>query len=262
MTKKYLPEALGNLTYERQDGTFRFIMNQVYNMSKKHVQEVKVDQMTKLANRYNADAWGISEHGIHFQKRPASETINGYFDTEVQLRLVSSSNTNEKTSSNHVPGGTAIVATNTLGGYIKKTGTNTRKLGRYLWMLLEGAIGHKTRIVQVYAIGNNKSKEHKSTYQQSLRDIHSSGIQSPPKELLINDLAKQLKTWQRQGDQLLIMADCNKHILTGSLGKALIGNKWDLDVSEVSHRSWGNRPPNTHTSEERYQSTVSGRQIL
>ena len=67
--KKYLPEALGNLTYERQNGTFRFVMNQVYNMSTKYVQEVKVDQMTKLANRYDADAWGISEHGINFQKK-------------------------------------------------------------------------------------------------------------------------------------------------------------------------------------------------
>ena len=107
-------------------------MNQVDNMSTKQVQEVKVNQMTKLANRYNAYAWGISEHGINFQRRPASETIDSYFDTEVQLRSVSSSNTNKKTSSNHVPGGTAIVATNTLGGYIKKTGTDSRKLGRYL----------------------------------------------------------------------------------------------------------------------------------
>ena len=113
-------------------------------------------------------------------------------------------------------------------------------------MLLEGAIGHKTSVVQFYAIGNNNSKELGSTYQQSLRYIQSSDIQSTPKELLINDLAKQLQTWHRQGDQLLIMADRNEHILTGSLGKALTGGKWDLDVSEVSHRAWGNRPPNTH----------------
>ena len=42
------------------------------------------------------------------------------------------------------------------------------------------------------------------------------------------------------------MANCNEHILTGSLGKALTGGEWDLDVSEVLHRAWGNRPPNTH----------------
>ena len=136
--------------------------------------------MTKLANRYDADAWGISEHGINFQKRPASETIDSYFDTEVQLRSVGSSNPNEKTSSNHVPGGTAIVATNTLGGYIKKTRTDTRKLGRYSWMLLEGAIGHKTRIVQVYAIGNKNSKDLGSTYQQNPVERHSINTKGTP----------------------------------------------------------------------------------
>ena len=218
----------------------------VNNMSTKHVQEVKVDQITRLENRYGADAWGISKHGINPQKRPESETMDSYFDTKVQLRSVSSSNINEKTSSNHVPGETAILATNIPGGYIKRTGTDSRKLGRYSWMLLEGAIGHKTRVIQVYAIDNNNSKELGSTYQQSLRYIQSSGIQSTPKDLLINDLAKQLQTWQHQGDQLLTMADCNGHILTGSFGKALTGGKWDLDVSEVLHRAWGNRPPNTH----------------
>ena len=112
---------------------------------------------------------------------------------------------------------------------------------------MEGAIGHKTRVIQFYAKGNNNSKDFGSNYQQSLRYIQSSGIQSTPKDLLINDLDKKLQTWQRQGDQLLIMANCNEHIVTGSLGKALTGGKWDLDVSEVSHRAWGNRPPNTHT---------------
>ena len=29
------------------------------------------------------------------------------------------------------------------------------------------------------------------------------------------------------------------------MGKALTGGEWDLDVSEVLHRAWGNRPPNT-----------------
>ena len=78
--------------------------------------------MTNLVNRYDADAWGIGEHGINLQKRLASETMASYFDTEVDLRSVSSSNTAERSESNHLPGGTAIVATNTLCGYIKCPG--------------------------------------------------------------------------------------------------------------------------------------------
>ena len=62
-----------------------------------------------------------------------------------------------------LPGGTALVATNTLIGYIKSTGTNYKNMGRRSWMQLEGESGHRTRIVQAYAVGNNKSKQLGST---------------------------------------------------------------------------------------------------
>ena len=66
---KFEAPPLGNLTYERQDGTFRLIMNQVDNLSTRKTREIKIGQMTDLVNRYDADAWGIGEHGINFQKK-------------------------------------------------------------------------------------------------------------------------------------------------------------------------------------------------
>ena len=138
------------------------------------------------------------------------------------------------------------MATNTLCGYIKCTGKNYRNIGRWSWMQPEGEAGHQTRIVQAYVVGNNKSKQLGSTYQQSLRHIQTHGLNTTPKELMIEDLLRQLQIWKRQGDQILLMADANKHILTGSLGSALTSSKWDLGLEEVSHRAWGDKPPNTN----------------
>ena len=141
--KEYFVAApLGNLTYERQEGTFRFIMNQGDNISTQKNRDNKIGQLLDLANRYDADAWGIGEHGINLQKRPTSETMASYFETEVELRSVSSSNTAEKAEAHHLPGGTAIVATNALCGYIKCAGKDYRNLGRWSWMQLEGEAGH------------------------------------------------------------------------------------------------------------------------
>lgn len=153
---KYAAPALGDLTYERKSGTDRFMMNQVDNISTRDSREEKVNHMIRLANRYDADAWGVGEHGINLQNKAPSETMASLFNTEVELRLVSSSSTYEKTKANHLPGGTAIVTTNTLGGCIKNTGADYRNLGRWSWMLLEGEVGYRTRVVQVYAVGNNK----------------------------------------------------------------------------------------------------------
>ncbi len=105
------------------------MMHQVNNMSTRNVRETKVDQMTLLANRYDANAWGIGEHRINGQGRPPSETMASYFDTEVDLKSVSSYNTTKKPKGHYQTGGTAIVATNTLSGYIKNTGVDFRKLG-------------------------------------------------------------------------------------------------------------------------------------
>ena len=44
----------------------------------------------------------------------------------------------------------------------------------------------------------------------------------------------------------MLMADANKHILTGNLATALTSSKWDLGLEEVSHRAWGDVPPNTN----------------
>ena len=88
-----------------------------------------------------------------------------YFETEVDLQSVSSSNTAERSESNLLLGGTARVATNTLCGHIKYTGKGYINLGHWLWMQLEGNVGHQTQIVQAYAVGNNKSKQLGSTYQ-------------------------------------------------------------------------------------------------
>ena len=61
---------------------------------------------------------------------------------------------------------------------------------------------------------------------------------------MIEDLLRQLHIWKRQGDQIILMADSNEHILTGSLGSALTGSKLDLSLEEFSHMAWEDKAPN------------------
>ena len=45
---------------------------------------------------------------------------------------------------------------------------------------------------------------------------------------------------------MIVMMDVNDHILTGSFGKAIVSSKWDTGLEEISHRAWGDIPPNTY----------------
>ena len=64
-------------------------------------------------------------------------------------------------------------------------------------MLLEGNAGNRTMLVQAYAVGNNKSKELGSNYQQSLQYIQTNILGTTPKDLMTQDLLRQLKIWKR-----------------------------------------------------------------
>ena len=48
--EKFAVAPLGNLTYERQEATFRFIMNQVDNLSTWRTRDIKICQLTDLGN--------------------------------------------------------------------------------------------------------------------------------------------------------------------------------------------------------------------
>ena len=244
---KFMAPALGNIGYEPTEGCWRFMSLQVNSMSGKGVREVKIAQTTTLANRYGVDLMALTEHGINHGQLAPSQTLASFFEADVEMRSVSAFNKTENPFSEWMPGGAAIVATNTVLPYAGKSGVDWRGLGRWAWYVLEAEGGHRTRVVSVYNIGGHKSDGLSTVYQQHLRYLQLNNmLDTTPRELMKRDLIKQLKTWVDQGDRIVLTMDANEHVLRGPLCKALVDPENGLKMREVSHEAWGKTPPNTY----------------
>ena len=247
--KKYDVEPLGDLETEKPEGYRRFMTVQLNGVATKSIREVKIEQMTALINRYDIDMVSYIEHGPNMGFYKPSETFDTFFDAEVDLRSVTGHNSNENPNTNHVQGGTGLLAVNEILEYCKKSGTDFRNLGRWSWFTLFSTPEHVTRVVSLYCLGIRKPDGFGRVYQQACREImrnDSIPLDSEPYQLFCDDLLQQLKTWVAQGDRLILMMDANEHILNGPLGRSLLAEENGLNLMECSHKAWGGAEPNTH----------------
>ena len=72
------------------------------------------------------------------------------------------------------------------------------------------------------------------------------GIFLKPRKLFATQLVAQLKLWQSAGEEIILFADMNENIYTGSLGRRL----WldGLLMEEQTLRSTGREAPHSHQS--------------
>jgi hypothetical protein len=65
-----------------------------------------------------------------------------------------------------------------------------------------------------------------------------------PRELFESDILWQLQIWLALGDRIILMMDCNSHVLTGRLGRSLA----KLGLREITKDFVGELCPNTFSS--------------
>ena len=141
-------------------------------MSPKSVREVKVDNMTRLVNRYDTDFWGVTGHVISFQNQAASETMivtsshTWSFDWSAQATL--------RESTGKVPARQDITCGDHHSVWLHhRTSTNHRELGMWSCVLLEEEPGHRTQIIELYRVDNNQTNELGLAYMPSKQEVHS-----------------------------------------------------------------------------------------
>ena len=239
--EKYKSPSLGNLSSEKPEGFKRIMAVQLNGTATKFRREVKVDQCTQLINRYDVDVMTYTEHGLNMARFKPSETFCSFFDSEIELRSVTGHNSFENPISQHQQGGTGVLATNEILPYFRSGGTDFRNLGRWTSIVLEGGSHFRTRIVNAYCLGKSRSKRTGRLYQQHLRYLQHHGMDelTNPYDLFCDDLIRQLQTWRRQGDRLILTMDANEHVLRQALGTKLVASETGLDLVEISHRCWG-----------------------
>ena len=83
-----------------------------------------------------------------------------------------------------------------LAPFVKDSGTDHTGLGRWLWYLLEGAPGHKKRVITANAPCGDANSREWTVYAQHMNYIRHKGLRTDPKSMFWDDLLGDRRIWR------------------------------------------------------------------
>jgi hypothetical protein len=132
--------------------------------------------------------------------------------------------------SRYQQGGTLTAAFTCLSGYVTATGMDPTGLGHWSWVQV-GSGEHRIRIVTAYqpcqgltmlkSSRNGRLLHGGKVATQHTQYFLKCGIFLKPRKLFATQLVTQLKLWRSAGEEIILFADMNENIYTGSLGRRL-----------------------------------------
>jgi hypothetical protein len=213
-------------------------------MVTKTVKNRKARELEYIVKKYEIQFIGLGEVGVNWLMACRKRLLSLLPDLGLRAKSRTSHNSHERISI-HQQGGVGTIVLGELMTFYKKGANDFRCLGRWASFLLQSVQGHRTRIVQAYAVRPQRSEQVGSVYQQHLRYLQNNGFNDVhPRDLFESDLLWQLQIWLALGDRVILMMDSNCHVLTGRLGRAL----FQLGLREITKDFVGELCPNTHIS--------------
>jgi hypothetical protein len=157
------------------------------------------------------------------------------FQCKLVCTAVSAHNVHEgKVAGRVQEGGTGMICFGKSTGYIKKTGCDSKGLGRWSWILLSGMNGHSTQVITAYNPCKINNVNLGTTYQQQRQYFITKKRDLTCLLVLMfqKHLVKQIKEWRKAGERIILFMDHNKHVINGPLGIEL-ADKEGLDLHEA-----------------------------
>ena len=215
-------KIFGDPLGKKEEGTARFGYEQVGGVAPWKGE--KTSDMQNFVKRLEADGMFCAEVNTDWRKVPFTNQLPQLFSANAQSRFVVSNNENEDKLRSQV-GGTCRMIFGDLAQHVTDVGKDLTGLGRWSWMLLEGANNHHTRIMVAYQPSSHKinTLEHMHTvYRQHANYFRTThGDRTCPRKLFWNKRITQLSKWKKEGKNLALFINTNDCLKSGKLVKHL-----------------------------------------
>jgi hypothetical protein len=233
----------GTAPNTKQHGIFQIMGENCNSFNNRIGGNHKLAKAIDIKEDLDIDCFLYCKHCLNFQHKDNKNNLKQMFQWELACTAVGAHNVHEAKIAGKVQeGGTGSICFGESVGYIRKTGKDDKRLGRWSWILLRGNNKHQTRIISAYNPCKNKNVNFGTTYQQQRRYfITRKKDLTCPLTLFWPDLIKQIKTWQEPGDKIILFMDHNEHVINGPLGKEL-GDRNGLDLQEAIVQHTGTSP--------------------
>ena len=129
---------------------------------------------------------------------------------------------------------------------ISGSGADERGIGRWSWLLLKGKNGTLVRVITSYQPNLTQNNSHPgSVYSQQRQYFQNNNIDNCPLEMFQTELVKQIQTWLRQKNKIILLISANEDVRSGRLSNKLenIGL-----ISAIRTRHGHRCPPTQHSN--------------
>ncbi len=130
----------------------------------------------------------------------------------------------------HQPGGAGILCMNQVAHKTLKPGNNLMGLGWWYWTWIQGPHGFFLCIISMYCPCVLHGPT--TTYQQHVRHLTNSNRFECPQDAILLDITKEIKSWQEEGDHIIVLTDFNK-VVTDAMAHC-----WATNLGLVEAITW------------------------
>ena len=241
----------GWVPLDKPDGTTRLIFENWNSIKYWSERKTKVDinVIEATRKRYNADILAGVEHQTNFSKAEDDAQFHDIFGFGEDRKSVEAHNIHNG-DHRSAYGGTAIMVFGRLSNYA--TNHHDRDptgLGRWCSKLIKSG-SKSVRIVSAYRPNKGRWSGRRQgaggVWRQHLRYFRGQNRQGNPRALFDQDLCAALKTWRRDGEDIILAGDFNDNIYTSSLAQSL-GHR-DIGLVEQYHRLYDEPAPFSHNT--------------
>ena len=197
-------EHWGDRLKRKPEDTYRLVLNNVNSIGL-YAGGMKDEQVRQFLEKWDVDIYGMTEPNVNWSK--VRKQHNWWERTEKWFearRLAVAFNTKRgRLATKSQYGGTITMCRNEISHRSPVTSYDESGLGRWSSIAFRGLKKSVTRVVTVYCACPNNTGPH-TVYSQQLKVLDCDPI-----EKFYCDLGENIKRWQQQGEQLIIMGDWN-----------------------------------------------------
>lgn len=201
-------------------------------------------QICTMAGAINADIVALAELNHDTNRYAVRNKMDKVSKKHFDTHRFAAAASPLRTRSTYKPGGTAILTTRSLVGFVKQTMRD--RMGRWTAMRYSGRQGTHVTVISAYQVCAGKVRPGSITaanQQQSQITLESikQGIDSrvAPRNAFIQDLQSFIHEWQTKGDDIILLGDFNEDMASENSGIARLAQDCHLvDVfQERFHRN-------------------------
>jgi len=212
------------ITQRKDNGKIRILLQNPggigFVTGQRNRESFKIDKLKKIVNEKQIDIVSLTKVNKDWRCVPTENTVWAATSTWRERRKIQvSHNTTGPQVREHQIGGTISMAFDSVSFRISDREQDSRGLGRWSWMDLNGVGGLKTTIITAYCPANSSGlggcyTQHLTYMRMHCKELESSCHFIPetincPRQLFGNDLRKFVEERIKQGNQIILMGDFN-----------------------------------------------------